>query len=137
MKRTPLKRGRKPLVRRTRLRARSKTKKYARRERGWDFMAYILKQPCAVRHGNVVVIHPCEGRVQADHAGTRGLGVKSADDTCIPLCRKHHGERTDYKGFFKNWKGPQMREWCDRMIHYYQGLYTSLVALGQTPWRES
>ncbi len=131
MKRTPLKRGTKTLQRKTRLRQKSKTKKYARRARDSDYMLFILSQSCwAYPHGK-----PCEGRVQADHAGTRGLGVKAPDNTCIPLCRKHHGERTDYRGYFKNWKGPQMREWNDRAIRYFQKLYADYVALGQTPWR--
>lgn len=58
----------------------------------------------------------CEGRVQADHAGSRGLGQKSADDTCIPLCRNHHGERTDYRGTFKNWNAAMMRSFNDWAI---------------------
>jgi hypothetical protein len=49
---------------------------------------------------------------------------------------KHHGHRTDYRGFFKNWKGPEMRAWADLVIHQTQNLYADLCALGQTLWRQ-
>jgi len=132
VKRTALKR-KTPLRRRTRLRPFGNTK-YRRRERDVDFMLFVLTQPCAVR--SLARAGACDGRVQADHAGARGLGVKAPDDTCIPLCMKHHGQRTDYRGFFKNWKGPQMRAWADLAIHQIQNLYADLCALGQTPWRK-
>ncbi len=129
MKRSPLQR-KTPLRRRTRLRPVGRTK-YRRRTRDFDFMGFVLYQPCVLR-----ATGKCEGRVQADHAGARGLGVKCPDDQTIPLCRFHHSSRTDYTGYFKNWKGPQMREWCDLVVYQTQSLYLTLCALGQTPWRE-
>ncbi len=131
MKRTPLAR-KTPLRRRTRLRPVGKTK-YRRRARQWDFMAFVLEQTCTLQGVDGAGV--CWGRVQADHAGTRGLGVKAPDDTCIALCTKHHGNRTDYRGYFKDWKADQMRTWCDLQIYLTQSLYAKLVELGQVPRR--
>ena len=119
--------------RRARLRPVSKTKKYRRRSRRMDFMAYILFQPCVLQDASGA--GKCWGRVQADHAGSRPYGQKAPDDTCIPLCTKHHRDRTDYTGYFKGWRGAQMRAWCDLRIYNYQQLYTMKIGLRQTPWR--
>lgn len=120
MKRTPLRR-------KTPLRRRSLKNSYRRRARDLDHMSDVRRLPCAVRtcqfrtFGDSDVMMPqptrCEGRVQADHAGERAYGKKAPDDTTIPMCRKHHEERTDYKGAFKNWKAEQMRAWLDMVIH--------------------
>lgn len=131
MKRSALKRT-SPLRRRTRLRPIGKTK-YRRRTRDTDFMLYVLAQPCVL--AGIDGAGKCWGRTQADHAGARGLGVKAPDNTCIPLCTKHHGNRTDYTGYFKGWQGAAMRQWCDRMIHLTQNLYDKFRELRQTPWR--
>lgn len=35
--------------------------------------------------------YSCDGPIDAHHAGiNKGMGRKADDDTCIPLCRKHH-----------------------------------------------
>lgn len=135
MKRTQLAR-RTPLRRKTWLRRKSKTKKYARRERDLDYMKLVKRLPCIVRTWEIVrfriplaqygepvldvmampPITPCTGHVQADHAGKRPYGQKAPDDTCIPLCKHHHGERTDYRGTFHWWDGADMRAWCEWAI---------------------
>lgn len=53
-----------------------------------DRAAWVRRQPCAVArmHGS----EECWGMVEAHHAGPRGLGQKAHDDTCIPLCSRHH-----------------------------------------------
>lgn len=95
-------------------------------------MAYIAKQPCDLSFTGT-----CEGKVQVDHAGKHGLGEKCPDDQTIPLCKKHHGQKTDYRGYFKDWTGGALRVWLDSRIHHYQHLYRAFVDLGQTPWRKS
>lgn len=80
--------------------------KYARRERAWDYMEWVKAQPCLL-----LPYGGCGGVVEADHAGDRGLGQKSKDAECIPLCTCHHRDRTDMTGHFKNWQAPMMREW--------------------------
>ncbi len=119
-----------PLKRKTPLRSRSRTKKYRRRERDLGHMAIVRRLPCIVRfigsftfppphqwpmmYSSVITL--CTGRVQADHAGTRALSQKAPDDTTIPMCRNHHGERTDYRGTFKNWDAAMMRTFNDWAI---------------------
>jgi len=58
----------------------------------------------------------CEGRMQADHMGERALSRKAADVTCVGICKKHHGERTDYRGAFKGFTKVEMRRFCDWAI---------------------
>jgi hypothetical protein len=98
-----------PLRRTTRLRARGKGA-YARRERDVDYMLAVKGLPCAL--SGVEGAGACAGKVEADHAGERGLGVKAADDTCIPLCSSHHRARTDARGFFAAMSKDERRHWC-------------------------
>lgn len=65
------------------------------------------------------------GFVEADHAGPRGLGQKADDDTCIPLCAKHHRERTDFSGAFRSWDQRRMREWIEDMVARTRELWAS------------
>lgn len=110
----------KPLRRKTPLRARGKTS-YRRRPRDLDVMRRVRKLPCIVRacaesSPGGIRFTTCRGRVQADHAGERAFGRKAPDDTTIPLCTKHHRERTDYTGMFKGMTADTMRAWCDWAI---------------------
>lgn len=52
-----------------------------KRERNFPYMRWIKTLPCAI----------CGRRgVEAAHTGPRGLGQKSPDESCIPLCAEHH-----------------------------------------------
>ena len=64
---------------RKRLAPRSRTNK--KRPRNLPYMLWIKTLPCAVcgRTGS-----------EAAHTGPRGLGQKSPDESCIPLCPEHH-----------------------------------------------
>lgn len=115
------------------MRQRSKTSKYARRLRHPDYMAFIRWCDCVLKE--IAGAGECWGRTEADHAGDRPLSQKADDRTCIPACRMHHRDRTDYRGFYKGWGATKMRRFCDLKIHFYQNLYTNLVKLRQTPWR--
>ncbi len=64
--------------------------------------------------GSVVVI--CLGRVEVDHAGRRGMGQKCSDFETIPLCSKHHRERTDFSGDFKYFDQATMRDFLEEAI---------------------
>lgn len=120
-----------PLRRKTPLRTVSKTNSYRKRTRDPDFMAFVAWCPCALKDEG-----GCKGRVEVDHAGAHPKGWRSADDATIPLCTHHHRARTDYRGYFKNWTGNQMRAWCDQQIAFYQRLYKNLVNMGRAPWRK-
>jgi hypothetical protein len=135
-----VKRG-KPLARKKPMRRgkplRSKGKgKYARRERDLAYMKLVKTLPCAVSATPTrwTRIAPalctlCTGEVQADHAGSRAMGRKCPDDETIPLCRKHHRERTDLRGAFKGWDRIEMRRWCDYVIRITQ------QAIAEKRWR--
>lgn len=131
MKRTALAR-RTPLTRKTPLRPRSRTKKYARRDRDHDYMRFIRWCSCALKDAKDAT---CNGHTEADHQGVRPLGQKAPDTTCVPMCVRHHRHRTDLVGYFKGWDAARMRAWCDQKIHFYQNLYKNLLQLRQTPWR--
>jgi hypothetical protein len=80
-------------------------------------MLWVKSQPCCARF-----ISYCDGPIEADHAGRRGLGQKCDDRECIPLCAKHHRERTDMRGAFGGFHAERMREWLDRRIAETQTL---------------
>lgn len=98
---------------------------YRRRERFVDYMLWVKTLPCMVSQigiafapsGEVLIVQlrspraDCYGEVQADHAGRRAFGRKAHDNTCIPLCREHHDERTMGHGAFRGLTLEQKREW--------------------------
>ena len=116
MRRTPLRRGTKPLRRLTRLKARGDTA-YRRRERDFPFMGWVKKQTCMVRElppSDVKTF--CSGPIEADHMGARGIGQKADDKTCVPMCRGHHGERHAHAGTFKPLQRTELRAWRTEAI---------------------
>ncbi len=119
MKRTPLKRSNGP--KRTRMKPGKHKSKYAMRERDYEFMAFVRSLPCIL--AGLGLLSPCSGVVEADHAGERGAGQKATDNTCIPLCKRHHWDRHNAGGFFrggvKGWK----RVWCQKAIAKTQAEY--------------
>jgi hypothetical protein len=111
MKRTPLRR-------RTRLAPtrswprRTERSAYRGRERDVDYMLWVKRLPCLMRG----IWGTCSGPVEADHAGLRGVGRKSHDSTCIPLCRYHHGASR----FPRAWLQAQRRAWLHAAVVYTQ-----------------
>lgn len=99
LRRSPMRRGR-------------KRSSYARRARDFDWVTDVRKLGCIVRRmPPTEAITPCTGKVEADHAGARGLGQKSDDRECIALCEQHHRERTDHAGAFKALDRLAARAW--------------------------
>jgi len=96
------------------------------RDRDPLYMAKVKRLPCAARR-----MSSCEGVIEADHAGPRPLGRKSHDHQTIPMCQKHHWQRTNYVGVFEKFMGADMRRWCDRVIE------ETRKALGWTPPKET
>lgn len=105
-------------MRRTWMRRGRRRNKYARRARDFDYMGWIKTQPCAARF-----LSPCNGIIEADHAGRRGIGQKAADETCIALCTRHHAERGDFSGPFKSWNQERMRGWLVEQIQDHKHRY--------------
>lgn len=122
----------------------TKTTKHARRERGREYMAWTSRQPCMVARfwqrlhthaGNrrlVLEMHLCcDGPIQVDHAGNRftdGDGTRAFDRTVIPMCRKHHEQRTNacgtpgQAGIFAGFDADMVRAWSDEAIRIHQSL---------------
>ena len=76
-----------------------------------EHLSWVRQQPCLIKQ---LGFYSCEGLVEAHHllqpsTGFRG-GVKSGDDQCLPICRKHHALlHTKYgteKAFFKSFGLP-------------------------------
>lgn len=113
----------------------AKRSKYARRERAFDYMVWIKSLGCMLggawpQAGKQIrpQVTPCGGPIEADHAGDRGVGRKAPDSTCIPLCRNHHGQRTDMRGAFRYFKAKDMRAWRHGAIQLVQ-LHSVLVCM--------
>lgn len=139
MKRSSLKR-RTPLTsrsvtKRSPMRTRKGSTKYARRARDTERMAWIKRfMPCyAAYHRSYGCWYgsdpdQCSGPIEAHHAGVRGLSQKAPDDTCIPLCSHHHRCLTDRSGCFAGWPRGNVKEWelavVDHCQHRYE-LYKS------------
>jgi hypothetical protein len=122
MKRAPLKRRAplRPRVSKFAPRSRGKTK-HARRERGWEYMAWVKTQPCYVT--TIVtasdLVTWCSGGIEADHAGSKTLkgdGLRARDATCIPLCARHHRERHGFSGTFRSFDQIMMRSFLEVAI---------------------
>lgn len=121
-RRTPLNRGTKPLRRKTRMKQRREKPRRSGRVRNPAFMAWVRRQPCAVRieAPDPNRLTPCTGRLESDHQGWRPKGRKSNDDECVPMCKKHHAERTAQWGCFRELDQEQLRAWGARAIERTQ-----------------
>lgn len=102
-------------LKRTPMRRRKGSTKYSRRQRDLDYMALVKTLPCVAAN-----LSPCEGEIEADHAGRRGLGRKCSDLETVSLCTHHHRCRTDFTGPFKNWNQDKMRAWLEEAIRTTQ-----------------
>lgn len=114
MKRTPLRRKTPMRTRINAARKGARTRRkstYKRRDRDIAFMLWVKTMSCVARELGLDTGHPCGGVIEADHAGTRGLGMKCDDRETIPICTEHHRQRTDFSGAFKTWHRDRMRSW--------------------------
>lgn len=96
------------------------------RVRNRAYLELVHRLPCYAL--TTVPGHRCEGPIEADHAGRRPLGRKADDDTCIPLCRLAHRQRTDWSGPFRSWTKIQMREWLERAVFWTRKVVAKLAA---------
>lgn len=98
---------------------------HGERERDLAFMGWVKTLPCRLRHERGA--GPCSagGRdwSEADHAGKRAGFHRAPDDTCIPLCNRHHADRTCRRGYFAGLGWAEMRAWCDEQIAYVRRLW--------------
>lgn len=125
MKRTELKRKTalracSSLATRTPL-ARTSFKRKPRRAKAGDeprYKAWIKTQPCCVgghRCGKVDPHHLIDGKGDAK----KGMGQTAPDRYLLPLCRAHHDQFHDGKGFARGWDDAQrltfQEQECERL----------------------
>lgn len=118
MRRTALKR-KGTLARRTAVRKRRPgPPRRSSRVRDPEFLAFVHTLCCSVIEewpDFPNMPGPCDGPLEADHDSRgRGFGQKSSDNTCIPLCKRHHAHRQNRTGVFKNLSREQANAWFDR-----------------------
>lgn len=96
--------------------------RYSDRPRDPAYMSWVRRQRCAVA---VELRTPsqCGGPVEAHHAGERGFGKKAPDDTCIPLCMRHHREYHDVLGFFFLLTKAERRTMADEWVRRHRAMY--------------
>jgi len=82
------------------------------------YMAFVRTLPCAVKAGCSA---DCEGPIHAHHAVTRARGGK--DDTCIPLCNRHHMQWHDANGVFAGMTRFERFAWSVAAIEATQRTY--------------
>ena len=86
--------------------------KPTKRIRDTGYMAAVRLLPCCAAHYG-----GCEGAVEADHASrNHGSNRKGDDLATIPLCHRHHMQRHNWSGPFKQMSGAQMLAWCTARI---------------------
>lgn len=108
---------------------------YKTRERDFEFMGFVRRQPCivAVLPPDPNRITPCGGYTEADHLGARPVGRKAEDRTCAPLCRDHHRQRTDHSGAFRNLVQAELREWRTKALELVALAWAASSAAGEGP----
>lgn len=76
------------------------------------YLAWVRTLKCSAPHGP----HGCQGKVQAHHAGVRGLGQRADDHTAIPMCTYHHRAWHDGRGVFVGWDRQLRWAWAAEVI---------------------
>lgn len=101
------------------------------------FKQFVRMLPCcAPLSRDERWIIPCEARpCDPHHEHGDGLGMKTHDRTCIPLCRRHHDDAEAKRGAFKGWGRERMREWhraeSARVVALYERTQGSESTYGQ------
>lgn len=86
---------------------RRSTPRRSDRVRDGAYMAAVRTMSCLLASSRST----CDGVIEADHVGARGLGQKASDRTCVPLCTRHHGERHSASGAFRGMDQAALRRW--------------------------
>ncbi len=123
--------SRKPLKRKKPMK-RKRTARRSSRIRDREYMDRVRSFACwAAKLTAEWVYRECDGAIEAHHAGSRPMGRKADDHTCIPLCKVHHQDWHAGAGPFKGWGRTARRLWADVCIEATQ------KALGYTATGET
>lgn len=89
------------------------------------FVRFVRTLPCAVcgAHG-----------VEAHHAGTRGLGQRAHDSTCVPLCRQHHAAWHDAGPPFRGMSKDERQGWNEAAIAAARRAHVASLLDGPIPF---
>lgn len=122
---SPREKARKPLARKTRLKARSTTRK----RNGEDpaYLEVVRQMPCFLE-----LARECEGPIHAHHAIHRSQG--GIDRDAIPLCQKHHREWHEASGYFYGLNKTERRLWAGAAISYTQTVAKRMRAEQKRGW---
>jgi hypothetical protein len=102
------------------------TSKYRNRPRDTARMLWVKSLPCCAYTGPwpAMLIWPCEGVVEADHAGGgSGMGRKADDSTVIPLCQRHHRSPGLEHLVYGHVPHGTVRRWKAERAEHYRKLY--------------
>lgn len=100
----------KPLARKKRLRQRRPgAPRRSSRVRDRDYMDVVRSLPCVL--AGYPHAGPCDGPIEVDHLGERGLGQNSSDREVCSLCRGHHRARTDHTSYFAHRTKDERARW--------------------------
>ena len=119
---TPIERPRKPLRRKTYMRAKPPRRLKTPRSNP-AYLAFVRTLGCCaiLQHFRVRF---CDGPIHAHHAGRRpGVGMKAPDDTAIPLCSAHHRAWHDGAGPFLGMSKLERFAWSLVRIGEVRALY--------------
>lgn len=90
------------------------------------YTAWVRTRPCSAR--SMANAGDCFGGVQAHHAGRdRGLSQRAHDDTCIPLCVKHHQDWHSAAGPFRPLDKERRRQWSEQQIGAMRRLWAAVL----------
>lgn len=114
-----------PLARHTRLKRKApmRAKRTPVNRPEWrvdeKYKAFVRSLQCRLWHTG-----DCQGRIDPDHMGAdKGTGLRAPDDSCAAMCRRHHDERQQWRGYFGGWTKARMRSWCEAQIAVTRALY--------------
>jgi hypothetical protein len=96
-----------------------------------EHLLAVKRLPCCAPGAPV----GCEGVIEADHVGRRGVGQKCDDRETIPLCTRHHAERHALAGPFRGFDRERMRAWLSAQLKETQTTVTGVLAgVGGVPF---
>jgi hypothetical protein len=93
------------------------------REMDPDYLAWLRTQTCRAYFLIADLKDRCNGRMEADHVGMRGLGQKCSDSECLTLCQRHHRDRHGLTGVFAGWSRERMHEWFEVNVRAQRSKY--------------